>query len=95
MSKMDKQKRKILSYFGTKKYKLSFWGFTPHFDWYMLIFYFFIGIILIFTFGYIKNYESMKSINKEIVSERENIKKIDLIKFKKTLQDSYGFIIEE
>ncbi len=78
MKKIKEQKEKFYFYWEQRKYKLSFFGFNPNFDW--LVFLFIASGMLIGSgiFGSL-NYQKINSkLNQEIILEVKEKKQINL-----------------
>lgn len=77
MRKIKEQKEKFYFYWEQRKYKLSFFGFNPNFDW--LVFLFIASGMLIGSgiFGSL-NYQKINSeLNREIILEVKEKKQIN------------------
>jgi hypothetical protein len=89
MDDFNLQKKKIESYFGTRKYKLSFWGFNPHVDWYIMVGYFFVALILIFILGIYQKNDVINKISTEIQAQDKTIKNFDTNSINEMLYSDY------
>lgn len=90
MQNLEIQKRKIESYFGTRKYKLSFWGFNTHIDWYGLLVYFLIVFGILMWVGYTKLENTKAVMNEEsaVVGNRDNAQ-VDIRAIEELLDKQY------
>jgi hypothetical protein len=94
MESLEIQKRKIKSYFGTRKYKLSFWGFNTHVDWYGLLVYFLIVFGVLMWLGYtrLENAKEILNTNEvEVVNQDQT--RVDLDEIKALLETQYNSVV--
>jgi uncharacterized membrane protein len=89
MNNLKIQRKRLESYFGTRKYKLSFWGINPHLDWLVLITYFFIGLIFIFSIGLSQRSEKLETLSEKADVENNTKREIDIEKIENMIYLDY------
>ncbi len=70
MLNLKEEKINFKKYFGTRRYKISFWGLNPQVDWFILIVYVAIGFVSILSWGYFDYKKAESEINQEVFVKR-------------------------